>query len=184
MSQPHSKTDLIVLLSEVQAGLDSTVQAQSAEQFNRGTETDWSPSDYLKHLLLSNKPFVKGLGKPKEFLESAFGLIDRPLLSFDDVVAEYASKIAGGVRAEDSPTVVPVAFRMPEDVQDSQAYLREMWNATHANLVKTLEDWSEDDLDRYQIPHPVLGMISIREMLFFTLHHNRIHWGDIRQGMS
>lgn len=38
-----------------------------------------------------------------------------------------------------------------------------------------LEGWSERDLDRIRMPHPILGMLTTREMLFFTLYHNRHH---------
>jgi len=78
--------------------------------------------------------------------------------------------------------VTPITFRIPEGVTDVKAYLVELWQTTHANLVTALADWSEDALDRYQLPHPALNVISIREMLFFTLHHNTVHWGDIRRG--
>ncbi len=184
MTSPQTKADLIARLNEVNTGVAASVQAQSPEQFNRGTETEWSPANYLKHLLLSNKPFVKGLGRSKELLESAFGLTDRPSRTFEDVVNEYTARIAGGVRAEDSPTVVPITFRIPEGIADEQAYLIETWNATHANLIDVLGQWSEDELNRYQIPHPVMNLITVREMLFFTLHHNTIHWDDIQKGSA
>jgi len=30
-------------------------------------------------------------------------------------------------------------------------------------------------VDQYQLPHPVLGKLTIREMLFFTIYHNLRH---------
>jgi len=36
-------------------------------------------------------------------------------------------------------------------------------------------DWSELQMDRIRLPHPVLGKLSVREMLFFTLYHNQHH---------
>ena len=35
--------------------------------------------------------------------------------------------------------------------------------------------WSEKKLDRYQAPHPALGKLTIREMLYFTIFHNVHH---------
>ena len=121
MTSPHTKADLIARLTEVQAGVAQSVQAQSAEQFDRGTEIDWSPASYLKHLLLSNKPFVKGLGRPKDMLESAFGLSERPSMTYDALVDTYNTRIAEGVRAEDSPSVTPVTFRLTEGVTDRKS---------------------------------------------------------------
>jgi hypothetical protein len=35
--------------------------------------------------------------------------------------------------------------------------------------------WREADLDRYLLPHPLLGKLTLREMLHFTLYHNYHH---------
>ena len=34
---------------------------------------------------------------------------------------------------------------------------------------------SQADLDRYRLPHPLLGKLTVREMLFFTVYHNYHH---------
>ena len=48
----------------------------------------------------------------------------------------------------------------------------------NAQLLKKVENWKESDLDKYVLPHPLLGKISLREMLYFTdfhiLHHNTL----------
>ena len=48
----------------------------------------------------------------------------------------------------------------------------------HQQLLKKVENWKESDLDKYVLPHPLLGKISLREMLYFTdfhiLHHNTL----------
>jgi hypothetical protein len=38
--------------------------------------------------------------------------------------------------------------------------------------------WSEAELDRYTLPHPLLGDLTMREMLCFTLYHNQRHISD------
>jgi len=42
-------------------------------------------------------------------------------------------------------------------------------------LVSVAEKWNEDELDQYQLPHPILGKLTIREMLYFTIYHNLRH---------
>ena len=42
-------------------------------------------------------------------------------------------------------------------------------------LQKAITRWSEADLDRYQLPHPLLGKLTVREMLFFTVYHQHHH---------
>ena len=36
--------------------------------------------------------------------------------------------------------------------------------------------WSERALDRYRLPHPLLGRLTVREMLLFTLYHSVHHF--------
>ncbi len=40
---------------------------------------------------------------------------------------------------------------------------------------KAVASWREEDLDRYVLPHPLLGKLTLREMLCFTLYHNYHH---------
>ena len=38
-----------------------------------------------------------------------------------------------------------------------------------------IDSFSEKDLDNYILPHPLLGKLTIREMLFFTIYHVQHH---------
>ena len=42
-------------------------------------------------------------------------------------------------------------------------------------LVHKLDKFTEDDLDKYVLPHPLLGKLTLREMLCFTIYHVRHH---------
>jgi hypothetical protein len=54
----------------------------------------------------------------------------------------------------------------------------------HANsideLVSLVARWPENALDRRLLPHPLLGRLTVREMLFFTVYHNRHHVDVVR----
>lgn len=51
--------------------------------------------------------------------------------------------------------------------------------AAHAEAVDrfaaAIGDWPERALDRYRLPHPLLGKLTVREMAQFTLLHNVHH---------
>ena len=181
MTSPHTKTDLIAQIRQVQSALAQTVEGLSAEQFDRGSVEAWSAASYLKHLILSVKPFAKALTMPKEQMQSMFGKPERTSRNYEELVAFYKQRLAEGVRAEDFNGVTPVAYRLPEGTEDVKAYLMEVWHDAHNRLLQVLDNWNEDELDSYQLPHPALGLITLREMLFFTVHHNTLHWHDIQQ---
>ena len=42
-------------------------------------------------------------------------------------------------------------------------------------LVEVAGKWSESDLDEYVLPHPLLGDLTIRNMLQFSYYHLEHH---------
>jgi hypothetical protein len=38
-----------------------------------------------------------------------------------------------------------------------------------------MDKFSEAQLDEYVLPHPILGKLTIREMLYFTIYHATHH---------
>lgn len=178
----HSKTQIIDDLKEIQQTLHETLVNMPEDKFFTGTETEWSPADYLKHLIISVKAFAKGLTLPHDQMEALFGKADGSK-TYAELIAIYQERIDKGLRAEEvASNITPLNYRMPDNVDDIKTYLIETWNDANNRVYTGLEGWSEDDLDHYQVPHPAIGMLSLREMLFFTIHHNRIHSEDIKRG--
>ena len=42
-------------------------------------------------------------------------------------------------------------------------------------LISYLQNWSEEELETYNCPHPVFGKITVREILYFTIYHVQHH---------
>jgi hypothetical protein len=181
MSDPTTTAELLARIRQVQESAAKAVNETSAAQFFATNGAVWSAADYFKHLLLSVKPFVKALERSPEKLKAMLGQSSRPSRSYSEVVAAYKQRLAEGIRAEDFDAVVPTTFRVPDGTPDEKSYLVEVWNDAHERLYGALESWTEADLDSTQVPHPAIGMLNVREMLYFTLHHNTLHWNDMQQ---
>ena len=180
MSDPHSQKDVIESIVHIQKGLNDDLASISDTQFNTGTSEAWSAADYLKHLLLSVKPVAKAMGFPANRLEGQFGLSQHGSRSYAEVVSAYQKRLDEGIKAEDYDKVVPVFYRFPEGTNDERAYLLRSWNETNQRLIDAVNGWNETELDTLQMPHPAIGMLTLREMLFFTIFHNSLHWHDIQ----
>ncbi len=50
-----------------------------------------------------------------------------------------------------------------------------IWKKSSADLAAALGMWTEQELDEYQLPHPLIGNLTVREMLFFTIYHSLRH---------
>ncbi|MFN2437645.1 MAG: hypothetical protein ABR503_00495 [Chitinophagaceae bacterium] len=42
-------------------------------------------------------------------------------------------------------------------------------------LCKILNKYSEEEIDRFVLPHPLLGKLTLREMMYFTIYHVEHH---------
>ena len=49
------------------------------------------------------------------------------------------------------------------------------WSSVSTELVIQAEKWQENEMDLYQLPHPLLGNLTVREILYFTIYHNLRH---------
>jgi hypothetical protein len=49
------------------------------------------------------------------------------------------------------------------------------WQLTNAELLRRVRRWSETSLDAVLLPHPLLGKLTAREMLQFTVYHTAHH---------
>lgn len=132
----------------------------------------WSPADNVRHLTKSIRALAQGMSLPRWVVRLAFGRSTRPSRSYAQVRAAYLARLAQGADAgKYAPTPRPA-------VADAEAE-RQRIMAAHDAVVEALAArtlrWPEDALDRCRAPHPLLGRLTVREMLLFTLYHNRHH---------
>lgn len=136
--------------------------------FCSGPGERWTEGQHLDHLIKSTKPLNLALRLPRIALRLKFGTASGPGESIEAVVERYESVLAGGGKA--SGRFVPPEVRL-EDKGD----LIDSFRHEGKRLVEAVGQWSESDLDKYVLPHPLLGNLTVREMLFFTYHHMGHH---------
>lgn len=181
MNHLQEKLDVMKQLRMVQQAVVDAVESMSEAQFNHSVAPEWSAAAYLTHLILSVKPVVKALNLPQDKLRKLFGTAQGSSRSYAEITAAYSKRLSEGARAEDYPNVTPDFYRFPDGVTDQKRYLTETWAESNTRLLNTVEGWDEAALDSLQMPHPAIGMVTVREMLYFTLHHNSLHWHDIQR---
>jgi hypothetical protein len=84
--------------------------------------------------------------------------------SYEEVVRRYQDKLAAGGRASGRfvPPPQPV-----QTVERMSADLRKLIG----KLSKRVDNWTEHELNNILLPHPLLGKLTVREMLYFTAYH-------------
>lgn len=170
MSDPRSKEEVLSSLKigveEVHAAL---LELSVKECFQKDGER-WSAAENLQHLILSVVPLAKGLEMPKLTLRMMFGKSASDSRSFSNIIVVYKELLEKGAVATNRyvPDEIP-------QTEEAKADLLHNWQRAGKRLLAAAEAWSEQDMDVYQLPHPLIGKMTVREMLFFTIYHNAFH---------
>ncbi|MCC6297881.1 MAG: DinB family protein [Anaerolineales bacterium] len=144
----------------------------SADKFFQREGEVWSASDNVDHLIKSHKPIAMALKLPKLSLRGMFGWADQPSRSYEAVCQVYREAIAQGGVA--SGRYLP-GQQNPENLEAAKADLLNQFAKASADVASSAEKWNEADLDGYLLPHPLIGKLTVREMLYFTIYHNLRH---------
>lgn len=132
----------------------------------------WSAGQQLAHLAICLEALSKAL-LLGEGLADKFGTIDRPLLDSTGLVKLYRDQLQGGGKAPDRFIPAPVDF--PEK---NQWIIR--LRAVLENIIRSLARYEEEALDRLVMPHPFLGLLTIREMMYLMIFHAPHHLAQVR----
>lgn len=172
MTSNMKKTELLSrLIDSNQRVVNWFTEIPANDFFQREGEV-WSASDNVDHLVKSHKPIAKALKLPKFTLQAMFGLADQPSRSYEAICQVYKDRIADGGVA--SGRYLPDQ-QTPEKPEVAKAELLNQFSKASADLVAIAEKWEEGDLNGYLLPHPLIGKLTIREMLYFTIYHNLRH---------
>ncbi len=144
----------------------------------RGTNQDqWSPAEILGHLILSAKSVSKAMSLPKLALRATFGIKKGGETTFEETINQYQKVLKEGMQA-------PSSYRYSNPKEKGRQALMDSWSKELDKLLTQVKKWSEADLDKYQLPHPALGKLSIRDILLFTDYHNKHHHEQMKEVFS
>lgn len=167
--QIHDKPQIISALNEKVDEFNNYIVSLSKEKFESSPNNKWSAGQNLDHLIRAIKPLQLAYSLPKFALNILFGKTNRPSRTYNELVAKYKTKLAGGGKA--SKPFVPPAIKF-----EKKDELIKKYNEHKQKLISKIEKQSEADLDKFILPHPLLGKVTLREMLYFTIHHNEHHF--------
>lgn len=176
ISDPFTKQEILQTLEEVNQTITAYFRALSPDQFFAHPPGVWSPAENLDHLVLAVKALLRGTRLPHLLIRTRFGNPTQPSRHYAEIRATYREKLANGGAAGGS--VLPTVGDQPADAKAVQASLLAEWTKTANELIESAETWEEADLDSYQLPHMLLGLMTVRELLLWTIYHNLHHLND------
>jgi len=165
-------------IDQIREGWAQAVQ-EASDLFGSYSESDfaaeregrWTVAKNVDHLTRAATPVAKGLGIPKFLIRWKMGRGPGTSRSLPEVQKIYKQILAEGAQ---------VRGRFVPEGKLSQQKALAQWDACGKLLLKKLDRWSDSQLDQYQVPHPLIGMLTIREILFFTIFHTHHHLQNVK----
>lgn len=181
LSEPFTKSEILRDLGAVHDWSAEFWQSFDRAEFFAPLGDAWSPADNVRHLIKSNRPVAMALKIPRLFLLLRFGFARRPSRSYSALKATYYEALGSGLKAgRFGASPIPDHLQTDERREQELAKLSQ----TFSDLSMAIQGWSERALDRLRLPHPGLGLLTVREMLLFTIYHNTHHVLGVDQRMK
>jgi hypothetical protein len=128
----------------------------------------------------STRPVVLALALPRLMLRLRFGKPRHPSCTYAALKARYFERLAaGGSAGRFAPSP-----RVEVDQAAARSRILSELDDVSRALGRSIGEWPDAALDRYQLPHPLLGDLTLREMLFFTLYHHEHHMENVKRRLA
>ena len=158
----------ILLNERLEAAVNSCLTAATSVSdtiFFDNSDGKWSIAENLTHLDVSAKRLAGAMSLSKEDLVAKFGTATKSSRACEEIPTVYYAT------ASQRAIVAPKAFAVVQTADMTRASVVEGYAKSHAFLAAILANFTEEELELYQIPHPLLGFLTIREMIYFTVFH-------------
>jgi hypothetical protein len=162
------KEDIISSFKKASGALHQYIADRPAAGFAKAYQGKWSEGQHLDHMIRSVKPLNLAYRLPFFVLRLMFGKPNRAGRNYEELIERYKTKLWQGA-------VATGAFVPPFIKDEAKERLLRKFAAENNKLCKALAGYKESKLDKYLLPHPLLGKITLKEMMFFTIYHNEHH---------
>lgn len=151
-----------------------TCRSMSDERFFH-SNGKWSAAENLEHLRLSFHRSWQGLFLPKFILRLSFGKPQHASLPYEELMEVYNTKLEEGGKA--TKPYLPL-------VNQSKTNKEQIIERFEQTITRYLNEiryyWEDHHIDKYQVPHPLLGRITARELMYFNIFHCWHHFRTLR----
>ena len=164
-----NKEEIIEQLKKNHSAFTGYVSGLGPDEFNFSLNHEkWTAGQQAGHIYLSIKPLNKILSYPKWLTKRLLKKANRPSKTFEGLISKYHEKLSTGRKA-------PARFVMPAVGLAERKDLLEKVERSVLKLCRILKNYSEQEMDSVVLPHPLLGYITLREMMYFTIYHVEHH---------
>ncbi|WP_452224754.1 DinB family protein [Lacinutrix chionoecetis] len=164
------------LLEDTHNKLYQFLESQDPEKWQYAPEGKWTTGQHTLHLLQSIKALNDALSLPKFILKFKFGKANRPVRNYNTVTNRYNERLA-----EVSGKTFGPSKNMKIPSLKDKNYLLDRIKAENKKLQYKTKKWSDNDLNSYILPHPLMGKMPVRELVMWTAYHVQHHTNTLEE---
>lgn len=174
----YNKPEIIKVLETQKLEFQNLLSSTPTNTFFDGSSQKWSVAHHVKHITSAISRIAQGLQNP-ELLpkrEPATPSKDSETMS---KAYTHALQITPLEKLQQLGSRVTL-----EEQTDLEVYKTQLISGFSKSIDTfniALETFAEENLEALGMPHPLVGVISVREMLFFAVYHNAHHHSGIKK---
>ncbi|HEU5292915.1 MAG TPA: DinB family protein [Cyclobacteriaceae bacterium] len=172
-----NKSETLQQLSSNHDRFMKLVNSLSDSDFMYSNNGKWTAGQQLEHIIKSVRPVNLALALPGFLLRIAFGKANRPSKTYEVLIEKYHAKLAAGGKS--SAPFIPKTVGLHQ----RERLLKKLREST-TSLIDRANSFSEKKLDSFILPHPLLGKLTLREMLYFTSYHVEHHQKQVVENLK
>jgi len=173
------KKEIVAILEAKHQDLFDWLDTTSDDQWMQGPEGRWTSGQHILHLADSAQLLNKALGYPKFLLKYKFGTSNRPSRAYQEVAKRYEERLA---ESQERAAQYNIDLKVPSVGQRKQ--LRQKLEILNKKLQFKTNKLKDKHLDTLLLPHPLMGRMTLREIIMWTAHHTDHHVEILKQDYS
>jgi hypothetical protein len=177
----QSKSEIIEGLTAKWSEITEVIEAVSEDEFtSKSNPNVWSLAEEFDHVLKSASAVSSAMKVSSIALRWKFGKPNRPLRSYEECYQRYFEKL----KLVSGKPIAPSTFTSSDGQFFDKQQMLDHWISTLTKLDQRINKWTDKNLDRVLLPHPLLGKMMLREILYFTHFHTEHHLQSLQKKAS
>ena len=174
MTDPRTRDEIVAALEARSRELLEAVAAIPDAEFMAGDTERWGPGQHLTHVTSVHARLARALADPAALPEQPAG----ESRDYAQMQGAYVTALAA------SPPALLARNSRSGASEGTRAEIVARYEAASSQLREAAGAWDEQALDDRGVPHPLLGVIRVREMLLFVRYHDLHHLEGIRRSIG
>ena len=168
----HSRQEILAEIHHLTEEYNAILASLTKEAIKDKIPGKWSIAEHIEHLINTNSITALAFMMPKAALGLTFGKQSGSSRPLETLIHQYQHAILQGAG---SPLLyIPKVPLLGKDI------LTNLFNNSLQAIEQVTATWTEEELDTYLLPHPILGKITARELFGFTAYHLYHHLNTIK----